>query len=336
MKKRNFIFLGIIIFLITWIMALDFLPIGKGYWNQEQIEKINSAESTNNFCFAVMADNKNGLGTFDKILDDINDKRPLFAINVGDLVLDGEKEKYRLFYKTIQKSQVPFLVAIGNHETMEGGRSNYFDIFGNFYYSFSNNNTLFVVLDNANEKNIDSQQMEFLENELKKDFENTFVFVHVPPFDPEDYLLHIPKINRDIELEHSMSDKENAEEFMDLMSRYKVKTVFTSHIHGYFNETRDGVPYIITGGAGGELLLSDPDHYFFHYLDVCIDGSEMNYEIVRFPSPDSNPVDRLGHTIWVYFKYYFVSHLPKIMLAIVVSILIVGQIIKLVSEFDEQ
>jgi hypothetical protein len=42
--------------------------------------------------------------------------------------------------------------------------------------------------------------------------------------------------------------------------------VFASHIHGYFKETRDNIPYFITGGAGGEMLLSDPDHYFYHYI----------------------------------------------------------------------
>ena len=281
MRNRHKILLGIIAFLIIWIVAWNILPVGSGNWNEKQIQRINSVQSSNNFCFAVMGDNKNGFSTFNKIIKDINNKKPLFAIDIGDLVFDGEKEKYRIFYNEIKKSEVPFLVALGNHDIREGGRANYFDIFGNFYYSFSYNNTLFIVLDDANEKNIDTQQMQFLEGELKRDFEHKLVFLHVPPFDPREYVLDVLKIHEDIKPEHSLSDQQNAEQFMNLMNQYGVDAVFTSHIHGYFNETRGNVPYIITGGAGGEMLFSDPNHYFYHYVDVCVSDNNVNYTIVN-------------------------------------------------------
>jgi len=286
-------------------------------------------------CFAVMGDNKNGFGTFHNIIKDISSKKPQFAIVIGDLVFDGEKEKYRIFYNEIKNSKVPFLTAIGNHEIREGGRANYFNIFGNFYYSFSYNNSLFIILDDANEEYIDEQQMNFLESELKKDFKHKFVFMHVPPFDPRDYAVDIPKIvHKDIKPEHCLSNKENAKQFMDLVSRYNVTSVFSSHIHGYFKEIRNGVPYIITGGAGASMWLSDPEHYFYHYIDVCVDNNKVNYDIIKFPSPDANIIDRFGYAVWLYIWYFIVTHRTAIILSIVILLLILdityGQIKKLI------
>jgi hypothetical protein len=325
MKNRHKILLGVITFLIAWIVLWSILPVGSGNWNEKQMQKINSFPLSYNFCFAVMGDTKNGLGTFHRIIKDINGKKLLFAIEVGDLVSDGEKEKYRIFYNEIKKSEVPFLVAIGNHDIREGGRANYFDIFGHFYYAFSYCDSLFVVLDDANEEYIDKQQMEFLENELKKDFSHKFVFLHVPPFDPRSYVLDIPKIiHKDIKPEHCLADKENAKQFMDLASKYSVTAVFASHIHGYFEEIRGGVAYIITGGAGAELLLSNPEHYFYHYVNVCVNGSNVGYKVVKFPSPDANLVDRFGYAIWLYIWYFIVTNKVAIILSIIILALLLG------------
>jgi len=320
MKKRDKIILGVIVLLLIWVIIWNVLPVGTGNWNEKQIQQIQSVSSSDNFCFAAMGDNKNGFKTFDLIVDDLDKKKDfLFAINVGDLVYDGEKEKYRIYYNEMSEANLPFLVGIGNHDITENGRANYFDIFGNFYYSFSYNNSLFIVLDDANQKNIDSQQMAFLESELKKDFRNKFVFLHVPPFDPRAYIVYLGA-NRTAE--HSLSDKENAQKFVDLVSRYNVTTVFASHIHGYFNETLKNVPYIITGGAGGEILPSDPEHYFYHYIKFCVDGNKTNYEIVKFPSPSPNTLSRLIHSAWLYSWYYVVVHRYEIAIFVLVVLLI--------------
>lgn len=339
MKNRHKIVLGIIAFLIVWIIVWNILPVGSGNWNEKQIQKINSVQNQDNFCFAVMGDNKNGFSTFHRIIKDINNKKPLFSIDIGDLVFDGEKEKYRIFYNEIKKSEIPLLVAIGNHDIGDSGRANYFDIFGDFYYSFSYGNSLFIVLDDANEEYIDQQQMEFLENELKKDYEHKFVFLHVPPFDPREYVLAIPKIvNKDIKPEHSLSNKENAKQFMDLMNKY-ITTVFTSHIHGYFKEIKDNISYIITGGAGGEMLSSDPDHYFYHYVNVCVNNDAIDYEVIKFPSPDNNMIDRFGYTIWLYIWYFIVTHRTVIILSILILVLILDltyeQIKKLIKKLKQ-
>lgn len=323
-NQRRKILLGVIAFLLIWLGVWQYLPIGSGNWNAKELKKIDATPVKSDFCFAVLADNKNGFTTFHRILKDINSKDYLFAIDVGDLVADGEKEKYRIFYNEIQGLTNPFLVAIGNHDIREQGRAVYYDTFGNFYYSFAHGNSLFVVLDNANEASIDEQQMTFLKSELAKDYKYKFVFLHVPPFDPRGYTEDIPKLfGKGGKPEHRMSDQANAKQFMDIVADAKVTTVFTSHIHGYFEETYQNVKYIITGGGGGELLYTDAKHYFYHYIDTCVSDKGVTSTVVKFPSPDNNTMDRLSYTAWLYVWYFIVTNRMTIVLALVVLALLI-------------
>lgn len=166
--------------------------------------------------------------------------------------------------------------------------------------------------------------MEFLEGELKRDFDNKFVFLHVPPFDPRRYLLDIQEIVRkDIKPEHALSDKDNAQQFMDLMSKYNVTTVFASHIHGYFHESYGDTSYIITGGAGGEMWPSNPEHYFYHYVNVCVNENNIDYEVIKFPSPDSNRIDRFSYAIWLYVWYFIITHRNELIALILILALVI-------------
>ncbi len=285
------------IIILIWVIGSDYcFPSGMGNHNQMQIDKIHSLPPSDHFNFAVMGDNKNSFKTFDQILKDLDTQDYTFAIDVGDLVFDGEKVKYQIFYHMIEKVKTPFLVAIGNHDIREGGAKNYLEIFGKFYYSFDYGNSLFIILDDANEERIDAVQMGWLEEQLQKKYQHKFVFLHVPPFDPR------PKIT------HSLSDKQNAKDFMNLMEKYKPDIVFASHIHAYFDEVRNGINYVITGGAGSELWGKDPEHYFNHYIKVEIAGDKVTKEVVKFPSPDFNWVDRFFYNIWTYINGFWVTH----------------------------
>jgi hypothetical protein len=321
-KKRHGFLFVIIVLLVGWIIISGMLPVGFGDWNGLQIEKIKSQKSSDNFCFAVMGDNQDGFRTFHRIINDVNNRKPLFAIDNGDLVSAGSKEKYRMFYDDIQSFQVPLLVSIGNHDILRKGRANYYDIFGDFYYSFSYNDSLFIVLDDANEKRIDEQQMNFLETELKRDFKNKFVFMHVPAFDPRQRAFNPAKLMpKRIRFRSSLLN-ESGEKVINMMSKYNVTTVFSGHIHGYFNESMKGVNYIITGGAGGELFYSDPTHYFYNYVYACVNGSNVSYEVIPFPSPDNNPIDRFFYAFWIFMLYFIITNRVMITLVILILVLI--------------
>ncbi len=310
------VFLGLAVILLIWIIGTRFTHPWEDNWNQNQIQRINnSGNSSNNFCFAVMADNQEGFTTFHSIVLDVNQRKPLFALIVGDLVNSGNREKYSIFYSNIKNSYVPFLVAAGNHDVRGNGRNVFLEVFGNTSYSFSYNNSLFVVLDDSNQKYIDAEQMKFLGQELKKNFRHKFVFLHVPVLDSREYLLDLKVAETNITFDNALTDKNNSAQFMKLMEKYKVDSVFSGHIHGYFNDTVNNVNYFIAGGAGGQFLFYNPEHYFYHYINVCVNNTKVNYEVIKFPAPYSDLLTEYLHTAWMYFIYFMIIHRIEILLS---------------------
>ena len=93
-----------------------------------------------------------------------------------------------------------------------------------------------------------------------------------------------------------------------LFRKYRVTHIFASHIHGYFAGQRLGVPYTITGGAGAELVGTDPSHYFYHFLKVHVKGGAVDIHVKPVPSPDYAWLDRLGFITWLYLYPFIRFH----------------------------
>ncbi|HHD92529.1 MAG TPA: metallophosphoesterase [Candidatus Portnoybacteria bacterium] len=282
-------------------------------WNYHQIEKINknNQSNKNNFSFIVFGDNKNSITTFNQLIKKVNQEKALFSIDVGDLTEDGEKEKFRFFINQIKKAQHPFLTVIGNHGLRENGRANYYNFFGRFYYSFTIGQNYFIILDDANETNIDPWQLNWLKNELQKSqkYQHRFIFMHVPLYDPRD-------ANSTIKIAHCLSDKKFAHQLNNLFDQYNVTMVFASHIHSYFRGYWGKTPYIITGGAGAELAGTNPKHYFYHYIRVNVSSQGVKYQVIKLKSPPFELLDQLSHDIWIYFYSFLTIHFLDLLIII--------------------
>ncbi|NIA29762.1 MAG: metallophosphoesterase [Actinobacteria bacterium] len=311
MLKNTFnkFFVAIIIFLTILVVGIKIYSILSfpeiSDWNYTQLKKINKEKI--DFSFVVFADNKNSIRTFKSLIKKVNNEKALFAIDVGDLVYDGENEKFRFFINQIKQLQKPLLTVIGNHEIKENGRGNYYDFFGRFYYSFAIGNSYFIILDDAKEENIDPWQMEWLKKELQKSqqYKYRFVFMHVPLYDPR---------KGEFKRGHSLKDLAFAKKLNDLFDQHHVTMIFSSHIHAYYRGTWKETPYIITGGAGAELAGTEPAHYFYHYLVVHVSEQGVHYQIVKLKSPDFEIVDRLTHDLWIYVYAFFSIHYLDILI----------------------
>jgi hypothetical protein len=238
---------------------------------EQRVISIYPPANPNRFTFFVLGDNRDGKPVFQKILRQINQKRPLFALDGGDLVSNGERWEYLDFEDTIEQVNVPFLTALGNHDIRNGGRRTYQELLAPDYYSFSFGNSHFIVLDSSS-GGLGDVQFRWLEENLNKASaagKNIFVFSHVPPFDPW------RGRNR------AFSNPNEQETFFDLMKRYRVTRVYASHIHSYFSGKRDGVTYVITGGAGAPLVSTKD---FFHYVEVTVDGNKVTEKVVKIPA----------------------------------------------------
>jgi hypothetical protein len=235
-------------------------------WNKKELARIKVPDP-NNFTFVVCGDNKGNESVFEPLLKDIDHSVEIaFVIDVGDLVPKGERRFYRRFLKEVQENlAIPLLTAIGNHDLNNDSR-NYEEIFGPAYYSFEMGQNYFIVLNATTEAGFNKEERKWLEDELKQAqaSKTRFVFMHVPPFDP-----------RGNGFNKCLPEKDR-KDLLDLFKRYNVTHLFASHIHGYFSGVWDGVPYTITGGAGGGLQGSDPNHFFHHYITVHVQDQKTD------------------------------------------------------------
>ncbi len=288
-------------------------------WNYHTLQRIREIEKNSKtpgkFSFVVFGDNKNSVKTFDSLISRLNKEDVAFAIDDGDLVYDGEREKFRFFLDQLKGLEKPLFTVLGNHGIREEGRAPYYDIFGPFYYSFTFGNSYFIILDDANERSLGGFQLEWLRRELEKAgrYRYRFVFMHVPLYDPRRGKYGVG---------HSLKDLNYARRLNRILDSGNVTMLFCSHIHGYYRGVWGKTPYIITGGAGAELAGADPQHYFYHYIKVNVDKSGVKFDIVKLKSPDFELIDRLTHDVWIYIYAFFAIHFVDALLFI--SLLYLG------------
>jgi len=248
----------------------SYAPLSIHRWNGKEISRIEVSDP-DDFTFAVFGDNKGNTSFFEPLLRDIDrDKKVAFAIDDGDLVSGGKRGRFRHFLKQVKRNlTVPLVTAIGNHD-LDNGSGNYRDIFGPTYSAFQVGRCNFIVLDTST--GFDKVDLGWLEDELRKGqaMKASFVFMHVPPFDPRGGGYYLPE--------------KDGKDLLDLFRRYKVSHLFASHIHGYFSGVWEGVSYTITGGAGARLQGNDPAHFFHHYVQVHVHDGKIETTVKRIES----------------------------------------------------
>lgn len=314
---------------------------------EEKTIAVVPTDGTEGFEFVMLGDNRDGYDTFSQILDQINAINPAFTVDDGDLVFGGEPHKYRLFYEMVSKLKVPLYTTLGNHDIRQNGRPTYTKLFGPPYYSFDYKNAHLVFLDSSRgftEKvAIPEEQYNWLEKDLKAaQGKRIFVFSHIPPADPRKYvaantLPNIPTEEKPglIEgilnnysqyksLNHGFPDKEEEKRFENIMTTYNVHTVFLSHIHSYFSYIKDDVRYVISGGAGAELLTKDS---YYHYLRVKVTAKDTYLESIELPSPTNTFQDRYIATAQLFAKAIYKEYKVVVISIIVIILCILAWII---------
>lgn len=240
--------------LITAVTVIFFFPSGYPVYNAEKITETSELP----FTFVYFGDNQPREGkeqspVFINMIAAINKETPTFVIGGGDYVSDGTPENFESFLSVIHKLQAPIFYVCGNHDDSPS----YEQYLGDRVYAVTYGESLFIMLDNSS-KVLSSDQLEFLESQLKQEYNHRFVFAHIPPFDPEgsEQMVH-------------------PEAFIEIIKKYDVDYVFCSHIHSFYETYIGDVPLIISGGAGGPLR----DGY--HHFVVVEVGETITYRIVR-------------------------------------------------------
>ncbi|SHJ07197.1 Calcineurin-like phosphoesterase [Dethiosulfatibacter aminovorans DSM 17477] len=279
-------------------------------------EPIDSADK-----YIVLGDNRDGYDTFEQIIQEINGLNPAFVIDNGDLVFNGKPNQYRLFDNLTAKISTTLCTTLGNHDIRGDGRQIYTMLYGPPYYSFDFSNSHFIFLDSSpgwsEMQAISDKQYVWLENDLKKSQrKKIYVISHIPPYDPRsdvskneipNYIQmaesgenwvekKLDNYYENMDMDHGFQDPEEARKFEELMSAYHVETVYLSHIHSYFDYYKDGVRYLISGGAGAELLTEDS---YYHYLIAKFEDTN-SLTMVELPSPSNYYIARYQATIKLF------------------------------------
>jgi len=289
----NMKFHKVLIILLILVLAYSFLPL-VSFWfmppasnndnNQANVEKLKNNKGMY-FSFIVFGDNHNGLFTNDastlKLIWHMNredrfKKIPIdFVLNTGDVTFDGKKGHFEA-YKKIQKLiKYPMVTAIGNHDD----RCLFEEYCGDKQFTFSNRNSYFIVVDNA-----DGQpDFIWLEEKLKEaqKYKHIFVAMHKPPCDPYQQEWY------------NIDNAPWAYELRKLLGKYHVDIVFAGHKHMFKHQQFDGVDYITTGGGGMLIEIPESDGGYLHYVRVMVNHDYVTYEVRKISPP-----------LWLHMSYY--------------------------------
>jgi len=231
------------------------------------------------FRYVVMGDSRSQWGLWLNIVKHIDglEPKPDFVINVGDVVPKGYAREYHDYYvRALLKTDIPFLVAIGNHDDgSDSMAQEYRYLFGakalNYYFDYGK--ARYVFIDNVTKVQPYKQTLKWLDETLAdtpKGYRK-YVSAHKPPSTIEKWAYHA-------------WDDSNSRAFTDLMTKHEVDEVYHGHIHAYSTARYNGVDYTLSGGGGAGLHnrygpLGNVHHYVI--CDVMVDGT-VKQQVVRF------------------------------------------------------
>ena len=294
--------------------------------------------------YIILGDSRDGYETFDTIIAQVNALKPAFVINNGDLVYSGKPNQYRIFDQMVSGIATTLCTTLGNHDIRGDGRDTYTKLFGPAYYSFDFGDNHFVFLDSslgyAQMQAIPEEQYAWLESDLQKaQGKRIYVISHVPSTDPRsgvkpnDIEAYTDKIKQeggfieqkleayseDESIDHGFRNKQEAQRFENLMTQYKVAAVYLSHIHSYYDYTKDNVRYVISGGAGAELLTQNS---YYHYL-IAKAGAADTLTMVQLPSPPNLILQRYGAAVSLFARAIYKENKAAVILLMTGLVLLV-------------
>jgi predicted phosphodiesterase len=220
------------------------------------------------FTFAVCGDSRNDPDAYRQVLEAVAADGNEFLIHTGDLVNKGSEAQWQVHREAMAGFELPFYPVPGNHDGLDGSLEGYLAHSGApaAHYSFDRGAVHFTLADSHN-GGISAAELAWLREDLTATSQPVkMVALHHPPFDP-DGTDHIMAYGR--------------KGFMSLMSELDVDYVFAGHIHAYARGERDGVTYLITGGAGAPLYTAGHPQAVRHYLRVTVQDEDVSVEMVK-------------------------------------------------------
>ncbi|MFW5863275.1 MAG: glycosyltransferase [Desulfohalobiaceae bacterium] len=316
-RKLRFAFYSVLVLLLLlsgYKIYLYFFETAFQELNARNIQRIQSSlQDESSYSFAVIGDVHNSIGIFDKkIVHQLNQEDLDFLLSTGNSVSNGSDNNYRVLYRSLQKLNMPYVLAFGENEQGEFDSWNFYDHFGPFYFSFQLQDSYFIFLDTTGETSFLAQKMWLLkELEYADRFQHCFLFLNRPPFElvPEELRQQEPWLK----------DRDFRSFLQEQAARHKVDAVFSSNLAAYTRQEIQGVPYFVSGGGGGLLLNQEENTY--HYLRVDVGQDQV---AVRKVDAVEQPIEWLRKVehLWLFIRsIFYVSALNFLLLLCLLALL---------------
>ena len=217
--------------------------------------------------FVFMGDSRGYDWKFKKALKLAASLNPLFILHGGDIVESGTAEELTHFLGTVRSMPglPPLFVVRGNHE-MNAGQFEAVIGPSNFVLDSQRLGFRLVAVDNS-DYSLKEREFSFLEKMLDQSRKSQFVTMHIPP-KTERWSRHTFDKGKD--------------RLVRLLAERKVKLGLFAHVHLFDEEEINGVPCIISGGAGTRLT------YFgfsgvaeYHIVVVEIKKGKVSYRVEK-------------------------------------------------------
>ncbi|RIH63729.1 metallophosphoesterase [Mariniphaga sediminis] len=223
------------------------------------------------------------------VLPELVDVKAAFGVTLGDVTFD-DLNLYDHLTSSLSTVEIPWRYVAGNHDNDYTGNNSteargvWYRTFGPSYYSFSYGPAHFVVLDNIRwiveedkryyRTGLGSDQMEFLQNELKRVDKDQLVV----------FLAHIP-----FEGSTEWKDENEKKAFYELIATHPRSASLVAHTHQhyhYFIDKEDGFPgenphhMISVGTVCGAWWTGAPNEYGIPHA-MMSDGTPNSYTFLH-------------------------------------------------------
>ena len=234
--------------------------------SMETMTALEQKTSAKEFTFVVLGDSRDNEVVFKKSLELAATFKPLFIIHDGDFSSNGTPQEIEHFLETIRAAvpDIPMFVVMGNHERRQPFQEKIGPL--NYVVDSAKLGFKLIVVDNSDYA-LKNAQLNYLKSNLDAKRRLSFVAMHIPP--------------RTMRWTwHTFS--EGASDMIRLLSEKKVSAAFYGHLHLYDRDELEGVPHIITGGAGAPLVrIGFPGETVYHIVVVKIKNGTVQYSKVN-------------------------------------------------------
>jgi len=271
------------------------------------------------FSFALVGETR-GTRTFERLCDELRNEPLSFMVILGDFVetcTRGNHDYFRSECAGECRLPFPVFLVAGDHDVVweemdydidKVSLTDFEKMYGPRNFSFEYNGCLFAGLCILPYPFPTGESIKFLDSTLARhrdENRKVFVFTHAPV----------------VRSAGPATDSfENVQAFIDVVDRYKVDYVISSHYNGYDRTRWNDTTYLVTGGGGAPLDEKETFGGLYHAVVLTVDRDSVSERTV-FARHSTGVTSTVKHFAMARLAPFLRKH-PA--LAIVENVLVFG------------